>query len=79
MLRRNFSYLNPKQFIFMRKKPMLHGDIMIDDKPSNFGPYMGRKLMFTAYHNKQLSDKLLNEQGIERVDSWYDIANILLK
>lgn len=78
MLKEKFSYLNPKQFIFMRRKPLLHADIMIDDKPTNFGNHIGQKLMLTAYHNKNITDKKLKEQGITRVNSWFDIANLLL-
>ncbi len=78
MLKEKFSYLNPKQFIFMRRKQLLHADIMIDDKPTNFGEHIGQKLMLTAYHNKSLNDSILKEQGITRVNSWYEIADILL-
>lgn len=78
MLKEKFSYLNPKQFIFMRKKQLLHADIMIDDKPTNFGKYINKKLMLTAYHNKLISKDELNKQGITRVNSWYEIADILL-
>lgn len=78
MLRERFSYLNPKQFIFMRRKQLLHADIMIDDKSTNFGKHIGQKLMLTAYHNKGLDDKTLSKQGIKRVNSWYEIAKLLL-
>ncbi len=62
----------------MRRKQLLHADIMIDDKPTNFGDYIGKKLMLTAYHNKNISDNELKTKNIERVNSWYDIAKILL-
>lgn len=78
MLRENFSYLNPEQFIFMRRKQMLIADIMIDDKPTNFGEHIGKKLMLTAYHNKNISDSELKKQEITRVNSWYEIAKLLL-
>ena len=78
MLKEKFFYLNPKQFIFMRRKQLLHADIMIDDKQTNFGEHIGQKLMLTAYHNKSLNDSILKEQGITRVNSWYEIADILL-
>ncbi len=78
MLKEKFSYLNPKQFIFMRKKQLLHADIMIDDKPTNFGKYINKKLMLTAYHNKSITKDELSQQGITRVNSWYEIAGLLL-
>lgn len=77
-LRKNFSYLKPSQFIFMKKKQILHADIMIDDNPSNFGKYIKKKLMFVAYHNKNINDIILAKQNITRVNSWFEIANILL-
>ena len=79
MLREKFSYLHPKQFIFMKKKQLLHADIMIDDKLSNFGEYMSKKLLFTAYHNVNMSEEELNSKGVTRVNSWYEIADLLLK
>ncbi len=78
MLREKFSYLNPKQFIFMRRKQLLHADIMIDDKPTNFGKHIKQKLMLTAYHNKKIDDRELKEKNINRVNSWFEIAELLL-
>ena len=78
MLKEKFSFLNPKQFMFMRRKELLHADIMIDDKPTNFGPHVKQKLMLTAYHNKKLDNDTLKKQGITRVDTWQVIASLLL-
>lgn len=35
------------------------------------------KLLFTAWHNKNISSKELESKGIIRVDSWYDIEKVL--
>ena len=78
MLKEKFSYLNPKQFIFMRRKPLLNADIMIDDKLTNFGEHVEKKLLFTAYHNKGIDDSVLSKQGATRVNSWFEIADLLL-
>ena len=78
MLREKFPYLNPKQFIFMRRKPLLNGDIMIDDKITNFGKNIGKKLLFTAYHNKGIDNNELSKQKITRINSWFEIADLLL-
>ena len=34
--------------------------------------------MLSAYHNKNISDDKLKEQGITRVNSWFEIADLLL-
>lgn len=78
MLREKFSYLNPKQFIFMRRKQLLNADIMIDDKLTNFGEHIDKKLLFTAYHNKGIDNSELSKQNVTRVNSWYEIADLLL-
>ena len=43
-----------------------------------FSNYIEKKLMLTAYHNKNISDKELQEKGIIRVNSWFEIAELLL-
>ncbi len=78
-LRQNFPFLNPFNFIFACNKTMLKADIMIDDKPANLrGNNVKEKLLFTAYHNKNLTDKELRKQGLKRVNDWKEIKNILL-
>lgn len=72
------DFLDPKQYIFTADKSIVHGDIRIDDKVSNL---MGakKKLLFTAYHNKTLTDEELQQQGIVRVNNWEDIGRVLLE
>ena len=36
------------------------------------------KLLFTAWHNKDLTDDELKKQNIIRVNNWKEIASILL-
>ena len=78
MLKEKFSFLNPNQFIFMKRKQLLHADFMIDDNPTNFGKHIKNKLLFSAYHNLSLTNKDLKKQGLTRVNSWSEIANLLL-
>ena len=53
-------------------------DIKIDDKIENLvnGDI---KILFTAYHNKNISDEELKNQGIIRAKDWLDIKKILLE
>ena len=50
---------------------------LIDDRISNLEGAR-TKLLFTAYHNKNISNTDLSQDGIIRVNNWYDIENILL-
>lgn len=78
VLRRDFPFINPSQYIFMRGKHLLHADILIDDRPWNFGPHIDRCLLFTAMHNKHISQEELRELGLKRVNTWKEIEELLL-
>ncbi len=52
---------------------------MIDDKAENLeGNNKRMKLLFTAFHNKNISEKELKEQGLIRVTDWKEVEKILL-
>ena len=36
------------------------------------------KMLFTAYHNKTITDEELKQNGVIRVNGWKDIEKILL-
>lgn len=72
-----FDFIDPKNFIFVGDKSVVNCDIKIDDKITNIEG-ADTKLLFTAWHNKDLSDEYLKSEGIIRVDNWQDIKNILL-
>lgn len=73
----NFPFLNPMNFIFVGNKKILKSDIKIDDKIENLinGDI---KLLFTAYHNKNIKEEELKEKGIIRVNNWLEIEKLLL-
>ena len=52
-------------------------DIRIDDKINNLDGAK-TKLLFSAYHNKNMLDSELSSMGIERMNSWLDIRDRLL-
>ena len=70
------DFINPNNFIFTVDKTIVNCDIKIDDKINNIEG-AETKLLFTAWHNKDLSDKELKEQGITRVNNWKEIGEIL--
>ena len=71
------DFIEPKNYIFTADKSIINCDIKIDDKVNNIeGAPM--KLLFTAWHNKELSNEELDKENIIRVNNWKEIGEILL-
>jgi 5'(3')-deoxyribonucleotidase len=77
-LYKELPFINPNKYIFATNKKLINCDVKIDDKLENLEG-ASIKLLFTAYHNKNLSDDYLRELGVIRVNNWIDVNNILLK
>lgn len=75
---KEFPFIKPEQYIFANNKSIVKCDIKIDDNPSNLLGDAEMKLMFDAYHNRQISNEDLEKEGIIRVNGWKDIEKILL-
>lgn len=71
------DFIEPKNFIFVGDKSVVNCDIKIDDKINNIEGAK-TKLLFTAWHNKDLTNDELKKQNIIRVNNWKDIKEILL-
>ena len=76
-LYKKLDFIEPKNFIFVGDKSVVNCDIKIDDKVNNIEGAK-TKLLFTAWHNKDLTDEELKKQNIIRVNNWKEIATILL-
>ncbi len=74
-LREKLPFIDPSKYIFTTNKNIIKGDISIDDKLSNL--HTNKKLLFTAWHNKQIPENELKEKGITRVNAWIDILKEL--
>ena len=57
---KNFPFLDPNNNVFLRNKSVLNIDIKIDDRIDNLNGAK-TKILFTAYHNKNISDKALEK------------------
>ena len=66
-----FPFIHWKQRILCGDKHILKGDVLIDDRAYNLQTFEGRSLLFSSPHN-------MNENGFERVNSWSEIAELLL-
>lgn len=71
------DFIKPQNFIFTADKSIINCDIKIDDRTINLEG-ASTKLLFTAVHNKDLSDEELKKKNIIRVNNWKEIKEILL-
>ena len=74
---KNFPFINPERFVFLNNKHIIDCDIRIDDKLDNLENAKS-KLLYTAYHNKNISNEDLEKQGVVRVNGWNEIKEVLL-
>lgn len=58
-----FPFINPMNFVFVRNKSVLKSDVKIDDKIENL-INNDIKILFTAYHNKNISDEQLKKERL---------------
>ena len=77
-LMKNFPFIQPEQYIFTNNKEIVECQIKIDDKPSNLDGDAELKLLFTAYHNKNIPSEELQKNNLIRVNNWNEIKKILL-
>ncbi len=71
-------FIDPHNFIFINDKELLNCDIKIDDKIENL-KNAKIKILFSAYHNKNLTKDFLQKNGIIRANNWLEIKDILDK
>lgn len=75
-LKEKLPFIAPEKYVFTTDKSILHFDVRIDDRVSNLTD--GKiKLLYDAWHNRNISDEELKKMGIIRVYNWYDIEKVL--
>lgn len=79
-LQKNLPFIPPSHYVFVQNKDVIDCEIKIDDRLLNLtgNPHAKTKLLFTAYHNKKVTDQQLNSLDVKRVDGWDEIEKILL-
>ena len=77
-LYKELDFIKPQNYIFASDKSVIKVDIKIDDRVKHI---LGAetKLLFDAYHNKEIPKEELDKQNIIRVHNWKEIGEILLK
>lgn len=76
-LKEKLPFIKPEQYIFTTNKLLLNFDIRIDDKIQNLEGAK-QKIMFDAWHNRNIDDEKLKKEEVIRVTSWKHIEEILL-
>lgn len=77
-LYKNFPFLDTNKYIFANNKELINADIRIDDNINNLKGKAETKLLFTAYHNKELTNEELKNNNVIRVNNWKEIERILI-
>ena len=70
-LKKHFSFLNEKNFVFCGDKSIILADYLIDDTPSNLETFQGKGILFTAPHNTSAT-------GYTRFNNWKEAADYFL-
>ncbi|HZY80072.1 MAG TPA: 5'(3')-deoxyribonucleotidase [Cyclobacteriaceae bacterium] len=68
----HFPYISWKNIVFCGDKSIINADYLIDDHVRNFKGFEGQGILFTAPHN-------YHESWSPRVNSWYEVGDLLLK
>lgn len=76
-LQENLPFINTVKYIFCADKSIIRADVKIDDRISNLNGEC-LKILFEAYHNKNMTDEELDKNNIRRVKGWKEIEKILL-
>lgn len=76
-LMREFEFLKPENIIFTNSKNIFKADVQIDDRLPNLLGDVKLKLLFEAYHNKNISEEELKKHNVIRVKSWTEIEKLL--
>ncbi len=72
------QFINPNNFIFITDKSKIKFDIGIDDRPKNLVS-CNKKILFTEFRNKNISEEELAKDNIIRADDWTSVRKILTK
>lgn len=75
-LKEKLPFIKPEKYIFTTNKNIIEADIGIDDRLNNL-THLNKKILFDAWHNKNITDEELETIGAVRVNNWLDILKIL--
>ncbi len=81
MLMKYFPFIAPHKIILTSIKNCFSGfKYQIDDRLENlYSEDIKFKFLFTRYHNRHISDEILKEHNVVRVNDWQEILDKILK
>ncbi|AFL90398.1 hypothetical protein Terro_4193 [Terriglobus roseus DSM 18391] len=71
-MEQHFPFIRPSHMVFCGNKSILASDFLIDDNPRQLRMFNGRGLLFTAPHNKYVTEWT-------RVDNWLAVEKFFYK
>lgn len=82
-LMKSLPFLDPNSFIFTGQKNIFTADFQIDDRVCNLAGDVETKILFPSYHNKDITDEYLKQQGIIRAGldwryGWIEAEKIII-
>lgn len=77
-LKEKLPFIPIQNYIFTTNKNIMNFDIKIDDRTNNL-ENANTKLLFNAWHNKNITQEELDKENIIRVNSWLEIKDLLIK
>lgn len=78
-LMRELPFLDTEKIIFTNSKNLFVADAQIDDRLPNLQGPVTTKILFDAYHNRNISDEELKENNVVRAKTWEEVLKILTK
>ncbi len=77
-LKNKLPFIKPEQYVFISDKTILKAYGRIDDRVKNLMDGE-KKILFSAYHNLNISDEELSKKGIIRANNWKEVEKILME
>lgn len=76
-LHKTFPFLDPNNFIFGRNKSIVSAKYFIDDRLDNLSGNSDIKILYSAYHNKNITERELFEKGIFRISTMKELEKCI--
>lgn len=74
---KQFPFFTTNNFVFLTDKSVLDCEARVDDRVDNLEG-ANKKILYTAYHNKNINPEILLKQGVDRAKNWLDVKKLLL-
>lgn len=78
-----FPFISPKNYIMTSSKQLIKADVIIDDVLKNLDGLCEERILFSSYHNMNITDDELNKVNAKRAgttyrDAWNSVLEILM-